>query len=188
MIKIQVNPNELRAAGQVAQNAEIISVRLAKVSLENNISPIVEDGKQFDVGFDWGTEPHLVPVPGLLVARVWLRVDLAASNPAEAEADTSGDDPKSHSEVLAHMELRFDLHYAIPKDPVPEDIEKAGGLEAFARWNALYNCWPYFRQEADRLGRSAGLPPIQLPLMMLSPAPSGSEKKAEDDKAGQQKK
>ena len=186
MMKIQVNPSELRAAGQVAQNTEIISVRLVKVSLENKISPIVEDGKQFDVRFDWGTEPHLIPVPGLLVAHVWLRIDLAASNPTEAKK--SGDEPKSHGEVLAHMELRFDLHYAIPKDPVPEDIEKAGGLEAFARWNALYNCWPYFRQEADRLGRSAGLPPIQLPLMMLSPAPSGSEKKVEGDEAEQKEK
>ena len=186
MIKIQVNPGELRVASQVAQNADIISVRLGKVSLENNISPIVEDGKQFDVGFDWGTEPHVIPAPGLLVARVWLRIDLAASNPAEAE--TSGGDSKPHSEILAHMELRFDLHYAIPKDPVPEDIEKAGGLEAFARWNALYNCWPYFRQEADRLGRAAGLPPIRLPLMMLSPAPSDSEKEAEGDETGQQKK
>ena len=185
MMKIPVNPSELRAAGQVAQNAEIISVRLVKVSLENNISPIVEDGKQFDVGFNWGTEPHLIPVPGLLVARVWLRIDLAASNSAEAEK--SGDEPNSHGEFLAHMELRFDLHYAIPKDPVPEEVEKAGGIEAFARWNALYNCWPYFRQEADRLGRSADLPPIKLPLMMLSPAPSDAEKKAESNESEKKK-
>ena len=66
----------------------------------------------------------------------------------------------------------FGAEYRLPSGPIPENIG-AKGLQAFASINGPYNCWPYLRQEVDRLTSSCGHR-LVLPLLRVeakSPPP-----------------
>jgi hypothetical protein len=108
-----------------------------------------------------------MPVPGCLLANVGLEAIITLEK-MDSEIDAASFELVI-SKSVAHVFICYELKFNIPSEPVPEEIEKLGGLAAFAKWNALYTSWPYFRQELDRLCAAAMLNCAPLPLIKLIP-------------------
>jgi preprotein translocase subunit SecB len=75
----------------------------------------------------------------------------------------------SEDDTKATVELTACLRYRTPATEVPEEIRNES-LPAFARINAPYNAWPYFRQQLQSATVDLGLPPFVLPPMVVRPA------------------
>jgi hypothetical protein len=161
MVEIEVLPAELQAANFVARNAEILSVNL-KRSLFQFIEPdarLAEDLREVDYLLRWKTEPHSSPQAGRLIATAGLFVEVKPPKLKKTKIDGG--------KGVAIVELLYEVQYLVPAAPVPKGIANINGIEAFCKWNALYNCWPFFREEVRRICVQAGLPPLTLPLLKL---------------------
>jgi len=168
MFVLEVEPGQLQAAHAVAQNAEILTVRMRRSSFTMLNAAAFLPGGVVTFRFDWHTEPHEVLSSGALRARAGLRMEIGV----QVQQDGEGVGTDTPPEPLAQIDLLYEVHYQIPGAPVPEEIERLGGLKAFAKWNALFNCWPFFREEVRRLCVAAELPPVALPLLLLRAKPS----------------
>jgi hypothetical protein len=173
MERISVPPNELKAAGMVAANASIESVRLNNAQI--HCPDVFERKPDHPVEFQyrWNSIPPNTSTPGLLVVGIAIEVVLRpqSSEQPDEEGLANEDEIKQ-----ARIALEYELIYRLPSGEIPHEVVKLGGLEAFARWNSLYTCWPYFRQELDHIFGICLLPRIQLPLIKLVPGKDQGKK------------
>jgi hypothetical protein len=161
MIQIEVLPAELQAANFIARNAEILSINLRR-SVFQVLKSAEHDTKERDesVELKWKTEPHSSPQAGRLIATAGILVEVKPPRTKK----------KAEAELIngtAVIELLYEVQYLVPSTPVPKHIADANGIEAFCKWNALYNCWPFFREDVRRICVQAGLPPLTIPLLKL---------------------
>lgn len=61
---------------------------------------------------------------------------------------------------------KFTSEYLLTMERKPTRSE----LRAFARTNALFNVWPYWREFVQSMASRAGLPPLVVPLLQIRPA------------------
>lgn len=167
MHKIFVPPKEFSAAGIVAENVTIITVRLKRAQIDCPFMAGDNANEAINFAFRWQASPHVIPSPGQL--NVDIDLEAIFSKGETKVSNEKGLDVEGSKKDRAHILLGYELRYAIPQDPIPDEIEQMGGIEAFARWNSLYTCWPYFRQELDHICGASMLPRIPLPLIKLVP-------------------
>lgn len=165
---------EYRLSALVGKSVTLLSIRLVGVRVENRLPrpdkmanvPIVPT-----IQIIGGS--HRLDPEGVLSVDAGVRVEFRL----QVEGEEHGREPD------AVIEVTYGADYATPRAPVPEEIGEAG-LSAFARLNGLFNCWPYIRQEIDRLGAAMGLP-FLLPLLRVEPrAAEENEQKPEKKRKG----
>jgi hypothetical protein len=91
------------------------------------------------------------------------------------EVLSAGDDEKPQAEVRA----TFELSYRIPSD----ESFSADALAAFARTNAVFNAWPYWREFVQATLARMLMPALTIPLFRLLPRDrdeDGQESMAEE--------
>jgi len=66
--------------------------------------------------------------------------------------------PKEEAEPLYQIEAAFEIDYEMI-----DSIEQAA-LEEFAKYNAVHNVWPFWRQYVFSMTNQAGLPCPEVPL------------------------
>lgn len=81
--------------------------------------------------------------------------------------DRHSDSPQSETTTqhdgVASVRARFELRYKLPETFVAESKD----LEEFARTNALFNAWPYFREFVQNTFSRMSVPAIVLPLLRI---------------------
>ena len=62
------------------------------------------------------------------------------------------------------MECELEARYVVRPEyePTPEEVT------AFQEANAIYHCWPFFREFVQATSVRTGYPPIPVPLLMLT--------------------
>jgi len=158
---------EFRLASQVGRSVTLLAIRLLDVKVTNRIS---RPDKVANV--------PIVPTIQIIGGSHRLDPDgiLSVDGGVRVEFRLQVKDEQASREPDAVVEVLYGADYATPKAPVPEEIGEAG-LDAFARLNGLFNCWPYIRQEVDRLGSAMGLP-FLLPLLRIEPKPPADAEQA----------
>lgn len=164
MYVLNPTPEEMKAASAIAEVACLAQVRLNKSEATLLVDPRSLGGKlpvevQFDlVRFDALEEGRLL---------VEVRLDLDVHRQGKSKG----------SKVLtqvARVGLSLVAEYGIPKGPIPADIEREA-LPAFARYNGIFNCWPYFRAELQHVTAMMALPSFSLaPLVVRAEARTAS--------------
>jgi len=66
----------------------------------------------------------------------------------------------------------FELIYRLPRAVAPTQVE----LDTFARTNAIFNVWPYWREFIQNMFTRMTLPPLLLPLYRLRRPSDGKQK------------
>ena len=157
MIVVTPSTEEMQAAGRVASSAELDAVRLVSVAARNRgVSPEAKDNA-LEAALSFRLVRFgLVPVDRFEVTTS-LRLELTTHDRQGQPAAADG---------VLEIEVEFLTAYKLPATPIPADVSEHG-LPAFARFNALFNCWPYVRQEVQQVIGGMGLPPFVLPTLVI---------------------
>lgn len=158
MIQLLLNEQEWLACASVATNADISGVRLVAVSVEG-AERVSESELPVSLNIDAKCDEHRFIEPNLLQVRVSTKVKFVS-----VEADQTED--------LASITVTYRIDYRTTPNP-PEAVLMVG-FPTFAKYNAVYNCWPYMRQQIHQLVSEMGLSCL-LPLMTVRKRPKEPE-------------
>jgi hypothetical protein len=166
MIEINVSPEEMKRAAQLAANVRLENVLLTGVQAINNLPRLaVESSVNLRVDVSHRYVGHKVLVNKAIFVEVGARVEFRIAqkdNTAAVDKDAS-----------AIVDVVYGVLYQLPSGPIPESINEEV-FTAFARVNGLYNCWPYLRQEIQHLTGAMGTPFI-LPTLRIGTKPVKKE-------------
>lgn len=168
MIEINVSPEEMKRAAQLASNVRLENVLLTGVQAINNLPRIAGEGSvKLRVDFSHRYIGHKVLANKTIFVEVGARVEFRIAK----EANTAAVD----RDPSAMVDVMYGAFYHLPSGPIPESINEEV-FAAFARVNGLYNCWPYLRQEVQHLTGAMNTPFV-LPTLRIStkPATKGPE-------------
>ena len=166
MFCISPTRDEMQAAATVAQSTELVDVRLMSIDAKNNIDmKTLRDKLYPELNID--LEKYDVTDDGRLLVFSRLTVTVYSSS----------DNNDKREAAVANINIQLLAEYQIPSGPVPEDI-KENGLPAFAKFNGLYNSWPYFRSLLQQVTTYMGYPSFVLPVLIIRVEKSEGEKEA----------
>ena len=158
---IKQTHEEFKAAVIFAANTQLLDVRLAASKAFSQRPP----DQSFDV---FETSLHLdFKPPVVSAAQAVIPVGVVLKLIAGAEPNTK---------ELAEIECTLEATYAFRPEFTPADEQVA----AFQRGNAVFNCWPFFREFLQSNLQKMGYPVPPLPLLRLDadrPKQTGSELK-----------
>jgi hypothetical protein len=153
---IEQEREQIRKAVRLHTNAFIHTIRLAQASIT---SPP-------EVSSDWlaGSISYEVQfnLAGFTLCQDLLTIE------TDYKFTTKKEDNEQDSIELVSIECRFAAQYGMLGDYRPSDDE----IEAFRAGNAVFNCWPYFREFVQNTVVRMNLPPPAIPFLRLVPRPS----------------
>lgn len=171
---IQQEQAKVRAAYRFQMNAELKDVVLLDCSASIADSD-EEEARELRLGMR--LEPaRLQAAPGK--ARFAVRIKVFG--------DWKETDSRENQKHLLEVGCRYALGYALKEGYAPSEEE----LEAFKEGNAVFHCWPYFRELVHNLTMRMGIPLAPLPLLRLAPkvepknAPRKQTRSARKSRAG----
>lgn len=141
------DPRELSRSRRVAAIAEITNVRMTAAMVRLDIPP----GQiKFPLSLELKVQNKgVVFQPGEL--RVYVQFAL------------TGRDRKQRKKPPLGLRCSYVVNYVLPSGAPPKRSE----VQAFSRGNAVFNCWPYFRELVQNACARLGLPPPTLPLFKV---------------------
>ena len=147
---IAQDPEEARLAYSLQCRANIDLVGLTGVSAQCKLNA---QEATFPLKFGLHFQPEKATIAGQrLTTRVLFTLRIADSNDTDAVSFECG--------------FRADYELTEAYQPTPEEIE------AFAQSNAVFNCWPYFRELAQSALARMNYPPLSIPFLRLAPKPA----------------
>lgn len=151
---IQQDKAKVKAACRFQMNAELTEIQLLDCSAATTETGEQPEG-QLHLSFQF--EPDILKAEQGN-ARFAVRITVFG-DPKDTELQAD-----SH---LFEVACRFALGYSLRPGytPSPED------LEAFKDGNAVFHCWPFFRELVQNLTMRMGLHIPPLPLLRLAPKP-----------------
>lgn len=159
LITIQQTAEQARLAFELHTHAEIQSIRLRKARLlsgtplEADIGPIALRLHQ---------KARQVQAADNLLR---LEIDFRLEGRQEAGDPKTGPQKNGQPFVLVECTWEVDYRLADGYQPDPKTIK------AFKDGNAIFNCWPYFREFVQNAVTRMNLPPVTVPLLRLLPKP-----------------
>lgn len=161
---------EVELAGGVARNSELIGISMQKstvdlVGIQRNISLKTKSGR-LTLKLDYKNLKR-----GLDGDELWVEVQLGARVYFS---------DKKQASIAGHWSIVLRIEYKLLNNFRPEPA----ALKAFARTNALFNCWPYWREYCGNVIYRANLPALTLPLLHMGSkvAPTESKKRKKQSK------
>ena len=175
---IQQTAEEARLAFELHTHAEIDSVRLRKARVA---SRSILDPVSSPIALRFGHKARQVQAP-----KGVLRLEIDFRLSGEQEDAVSEREPKAAKEPLVLVECTWEVDYRLADgyQPAPKTVR------AFKDGNAIFNCWPYFREYLQNTVTRMNLPPLTVPLLRLMPKPPGRktaerQPEARDKKTGE---
>lgn len=152
----EVVATQIRAAGVVAQVADLSDIRLESLGCS---APVDKDeivGQDCDLRIATGTKYDHDEDSASLIVRVRARVELHELHGA---GDKAG-------RPVVQIKAIFRLTYQLPENPPPEEM-KEELFSSFAAVNGVYNAWPYLRELVQSTTARMGYPGILIPLYRI---------------------
>lgn len=153
---IEQTPEEAKSAMAFNRNAELASIRLVRMKASSQTVAEEVSGRLM-VGFSHRSRSIDAP-PGLVRVEILFRmVGMQKAN------DGTGPDDKQLPVVS--VECCFQADYKLEEGYEPQPDE----LKAFKDGNAIFNCWPYFREQLQNTLVRMNFPPLTAPFLRLTP-------------------
>lgn len=142
---VQQDSQEIARSRQVAAAVELVAVRLTQAS------------------FCLSVEPDVIKPPLRIQIRVGSRSRprKKSSFSVEANLRLKATDASGKQAPTLELECAYLATYSLSADV---DIR---AIRAFSRGNAVFNCWPYFREFVQDVCGRVGLPALTLPLFKM---------------------
>jgi hypothetical protein len=154
---IEQTAEQARLAFEFHTHAEIHSIRLRKARLVSEGLPGTDSGP---IELRLARKARRVEAPeGIVRLEIDFRVE------GRKGSGASGAGPRKSGLRLLLVECTWEADYLLAEgyQPAPETIS------AFKDGNAIFNCWPYFREFVQSAVARMNLPPLTLPLLRLLP-------------------
>lgn len=169
MIIVRASQEEMKSAAKIAKVVQLLNVSLSSVRARNGLidALALSTPRQLpglDARFGYRVAGHRFATDSTLLVEVAMNLQLLRQSTTTPEKGVSSDVPRTD------VEVHYVAHYSIDKGILSNDLP-AVDLDAFARLNGLYNCWPYLRQEIDRLTSAMGIPFV-LPVLRIQREPA----------------
>ncbi len=139
---------EIKNIQHIISATQLKSVRLVELTAKSSIRSPREAGK-IDVFVDTSVEQPILPQDEIFHVRASINTTIMSQD-------------KTVVSILA----TFELSYLLPGDVKVTE----GELNDFARINATFNVWPYWREFVQNTVTRMNLPPVVLPLFRLKVA------------------
>jgi hypothetical protein len=141
-------------------HADIGSVRLtrAKIWSRERITQAAAHDFDFDIGFKPGSLAS--EQDGSLFLETEFMFSISESQKEESESSVE----QFERRPLISIECCFETEYRF-KDYTPSDRQ----IEAFRSANAVFNCWPFFREFVRASVTRMDFPPPSVPFLRLVP-------------------
>ncbi len=156
-ITIQQTAEQAKLAFELHTRAEIESVRLLKsrVASRSLLEPL-----RGPIALRLKHKARQAPAPKGL-----LRLEISFHLSGVEEKAPSAEDSRMGRQPLVLVECTWEADYRLAEkyQPTPEAVK------AFKDGNAVFNCWPYFREYVQNTITRMNLPPLTLPLLRLLP-------------------
>ncbi len=157
MLRIEQYPDEVRLSFEFQVNSEISAIRLTSAAITRMPDSPLQEGNAAltsGVAFRPTELRHSVAV-GAEVQVLTFAVDFDFHI-------ASGDDL---TDELAKVQCRFEADYLLRPGFEPSEEQ----TRAFHSGNAIFNCWPYFREFIQSATVRMGLPAATVPFLRLVP-------------------
>ncbi|MCL4784814.1 MAG: hypothetical protein KJZ70_17405 [Bryobacterales bacterium] len=172
-ITIAQSAAESKLAFEIHRNAQLESVRLAKVECHSR-NPTELVHQSVTVDFKFRAERQDAP-PNILRLLVSFQVTAMAEQSTGREAAERQGPNKRRSrtdgEIPLLVEASFETDYSLRHGYVPPDE----AVCAFKDGNAIFNVWPYFRELLQSVTTRMGHPALTAPFLKLHPKPEPKE-------------
>jgi hypothetical protein len=162
-ITIQQTAEQAKLAFELHTHAEIESVRLLKsrVASRSLLEPL-----RGPIALTLKHRARQASAPkGLLRLEISFHLSAVEEKAASAEGSGRGGEP------LALVECTWEVDYRLAEGYQPP----AEAVKAFKDGNAVFNCWPYFREYVQNTITRMNLPPLTVPLLRLVPRLANKE-------------
>lgn len=150
---IEQDAQEVRESFALNTNAALERIRLAEAEVWSAGDMDLESvGESVDSGIQFRPAKAHLTVHSLALEvefEFWLR--------------TRGENPID----LFRLDCRFEARYSLRPDFKPTDSQ----IKAFHRGNAVFNCWPFFREFVQNTAIRTHFPPPPVPFLRLMPKP-----------------
>lgn len=151
MIRIEQQAEAVKLSFEFQTNAEICGIRLVSANVSRTDFVLGEAGGMLASGLvfrpaDRGRDQQHVTFAVEFDFRIW---------------SGQGDDKRD----LARIRCKFDADYDLNPGFDPAEAQMA----AFHHGNAIFNCWPYFREFVQNTTVRMDLPPATIPFLRLVP-------------------
>ena len=156
-ITIQQTAEQAKLAFELHTHAEIESVRLLKsrVASRSLLEPL-----RGPIALRLKHKARKAPAPeGVLRLEISFHLSGVEEKAASTEGSGRGRKP------LALVECTWEVDYRLAEGYQPP----AEAVKAFKDGNAVFNCWPYFREYVQNTITRMNLPPLTVPLLRLLP-------------------
>jgi len=156
-ITIQQTAEKAKLAFELHAHAEIESVRLLKARLVSRASLHPLSGP---VALRLKHKARQTPAPA-----GFLRLELDFHLSGGSEKTRPQEPSRRPGDPLVRIDCTWQMDYRLVGRYQPT----AEAVKAFKDGNAVFNCWPYFREYVQNTITRMNLPPLTLPLLRLWP-------------------
>ena len=144
--EIAQNRRSFNRARRIVNIAELLNVRLTALTVRSGLSGGgTEESLRFRINYK--SRVFLTQKEGFSVQ---VRFNL-----------TGSEGKKDSAKPLLELRCSFLLDYSLP----PDSAAKPSEIRAFAKSNAVFNGWPYFREFVQSTCARLGLAPPPVPLL-----------------------
>jgi hypothetical protein len=160
MIVIEQDQTEVRASFALNTNAALVAVRLAEATLRSQSQfqrEAGDDTQQLETTYQFQPVSVLLSENRLVVGisfGLTVRPEVDETAPAVTPAD----------EVF-RVDCLFEADYEIRSGFVPTEEQ----IRAFHHGNAIFNCWPFFREFVQNSVTRMNYPPPPVPFLRMMP-------------------
>lgn len=156
MIRIEQQPEDVALSFELQVNAEISGVRLSSANISRSSPDFVLDEYS---GFLTSGVSFKPAERKRLDQRITLAVEFEYRIRSGDMAGTND------GQDLARIRCKFEADYDLSPNFDPSELQ----VVAFHGGNAIFNCWPYFREFIQTATTRMGFPPATVPFLRLIP-------------------
>lgn len=156
-IAIEQTAEEVTQAFEVNQNSQLRTIRLSEANVWS-ISPTSELGENFNLKISFETAERNVDDHRMLLPINFI-FDLFET-------------PESANKYVVRINCKFEAHYALRPKYTPDPSH----VKAFHEGNAVFNCWPFFREYVQNTVVRMGYPAPPIEFLRLSRKNEGLKK------------
>jgi hypothetical protein len=165
-IVIEQSAEQAKRAVAFHKHAELESIRLVKSRCVGASEPLAS-GPAILVGFNHRAKVIEAP-EGTVRIEVDFRMEGFEKPAPGAEPPSAGAEaPAKPGKPAILVDCTLSAEYKLNPGYVPEPED----VKAFKDGNAVFNCWPYFREFLQNTLTRMNWPPLTAPFMRLQPKP-----------------
>jgi hypothetical protein len=161
IMRIEQDQDQVRHSFQFQVNAEILNIRLMDATVRRSAFSLSELGEYLSTRISFKSGAWKRSATGITFG-VKFRFRILSGDAEDASE-------------LAVISCHFEADYELNEGFEPDEPQ----IKAFHEGNAVFNCWPYFRELVQSAIARTGLPPPAVPFLRLipksPPAPSEND-------------